>query len=393
MCRDRVLLSAGAAAVALALLLPAAAGAYDFRLTPSVGVREEYNNNLFFSETGREEDWLLTVSPGVDASWKTERTEAGFGARLEWQDYQDNSDLDATDYSLSGRFSHRLSTEFLLSGTGSFRKESRPDRHFEEAGQVDFSENDRYDFGTALEWILSEKTTASASYSFEYLDYPEELGRDSRLHTAGLGITRSLPVSTGTTKARMNISYSRGDYENETTDNYILTVGLFRSLHELWSVQANAGVMHTRTEFEEGTGLESSSGTGFAGDASVNYTGERTTATFMFSHGLSPAFGYSGASLRTSATLGVERRFLYDISANFSAGYFRNSSDPGEYSTDEIDERSYRLRPGIRWKQSKYLTVDASYQYSRVDYKLTGGRAEQSVVYAGVTLSYPLFDE
>ncbi len=393
MCRDRFLLSAGAAAVLLALLVPAGAAAYDFRLVPSVAVREEYNNNLFFSQTDREDDWLLTVSPGVDASWKTERSEAGFGARLEWQNYNENSDLDATDYSVSGRFTHRLSTEFRLSGTGEFRRESRPDRHFEEAGQVDFSENDRYDFGTALEWILSEKTTATASYSFEYLDYPEELARDSRLHTAGLGIMRSLPVSTGTTKARMNLSYSRGDYENETTDSYTLTVGVFRSLHELWSVQVNAGAMHTRVEFEEGTGLESSSGTGFAGDASVMYTGERATATFALSHGLSPSFGSSGASLRTSATLGVERRFLHDISASFSAGYYRNSSDPGEYSTEEIDERSFRLRPGIRWKQSKYLSFDASYQYSRVDYRLTGTRAEQSVVYAGATLSYPLFDE
>jgi len=51
------------------------------------------------------------------------------------------------------------------------------------------------------------------------------------------------------------------------------------------------------------------------------------------------------------------------------------------------------VRPGLRWKASKYVAFDAAYQYRHIDYRLGGGNASQQLVYAGATLSYPFFDE
>jgi len=156
----------------------------------------------------------------------------------------------------------------------------------------------------------------------------------------------------------------------------------------------NAGAQHIRSDFEDFFGQpRKTDHTGWTGDASLIYTGETSNASFTFSHGLSPAYGYSGATIRTAAILGLERRFIHDVSATLSAGYYINKSDAGDYSTQDIDERSLVVRPGLRWKASKYAAVDAAYQYRHIDYRLGGGNASQQLVYAGVTLSYPFFDE
>ncbi len=382
-----------AAAAALALLLPAGVAAYDFLLVPSVGVREEYNNNLFFSETDREDDWLLTVTPGLDMAWKTERTTGMLTGKLDWQRYKDNSDLDATDYLLSGRFTHQLTSKVRLAGKGEFRRESRADRHLEETGLVDESRNIRHNYGVSTEWIVTEKTTATANYAFEYLDYPTELQRDAKMHTVGIGLLRTLSWFTADTKALADLGYNRGDYEGVTNDTYMATVGLFRAVHELWSVRANVGVMYTVSEFESSGELRTSHSTGATGNASLLYKGERTNGIVTFFHGLSPAFGYEGAALRTSLVFSVDRMLLHDISAGLSGGVYRNNSDAGEFSTEEVDELSARLRPTIRWKQSRYLAFDAAYQYTWLENRVSSEKATRSIAYAGFTLSYPLFDE
>jgi opacity protein-like surface antigen len=391
--RDRFL-RGFVAAIALPLLLPAVAGAYDFRLTPSVGVREEYNNNLFFARDDEEDNWLTTVSPGLELAWKTERLDAALSGTAYWMNYSSDSDLDTTDSAAKGRLAWNLTPEFRLSARGEFRRESRPDRHFEEAGLVDRSKDYRQIYNAAAQWTVTEKSAVSASYGFERLDYPDLTGRDADVHSAGLGFVHDLSRFTELTQARTNFGYSHGSYDAISIDSYSLTVGLYRSVHELWSVMVNAGAMHIRSEFDDwfGSGKKTDH-TGWTGDASLIYTGETSGASLTFSHGLSPAYGYSGATIRTAAILGAEKRFIHDVAATLSAGYYINKSDAGDYSTQDIDERSFVVRPGLRWKPSKYVSLDAAYQYRHIDYRLSDGNASQQVVYAGVNLSYPFFDE
>jgi len=394
LCRDRVFAIAATAA-ALALLLPAAAGAYDFRLTPSVGVREEYNSNVYFTRDDERDTWLTTVSPALEMSWRTERLDASLEGAGYRRTYSEDSDLDAFDSAVRGRFAWKFSPEFRLSARGEFRRESRPDRYFDEAGlPVDATKDYRQTYSATAEWAATDKSLLSASYGFDRRDYPDVPNRDFDIHSGGLGFVHDLSWFTALTQARVNFGYSRGSYETIEIDSCSLTAGLYRSVHELWSVMANAGAQHIRSEFDDFFGQpRKTDHTGWTADASLIYTGETSNASFTFSHGLSPAYGYSGATIRTAAMLSLERRFVHDISATLSTGYYINKSDAGDYSTQDIDERSFVVRPGLRWKASKYVALDAAYQYRHIDYRLGGGNASQQLVYAGATLSYPLFDE
>jgi len=392
MCPERVLRAFVTTSVALALLAPAGADGYDFKLVPSVQTSGEYNNNLFFTENDKENDWLLSVMPKVETTYSTERFNSSFSGYLDWLKYRDHTDLDSTDFGFSGLFGGQASERLRLNATLAFRKESRTDRHFEEAGQVDQANDYRHDYGIGAEWLISEKTAATASYRFEFLDYPTYLHRDSKIHTVDFGILRGLSWWTADTKGRVDVGFSRGDYEELTTDTFMLTVGVIRAVHELWIMEVNLGGMYVKSDFAEGSGFSDSNDFGFLGNAAWKYKGERTNAKFEVKHELAPSYGSEGAAVRTAAVVTVERGFLYNLFGTLSAGYYINTADPGQYSTQKIDERSAQIRPGIRWKQSKYLQLEASYRYSRTDDRASDTSASQSAVFAAFTLSYPLFD-
>ena len=394
MSRDRAVAVAAPLLFLLVLFLPGRAFGYEFRLVPSVDAREEYNTNIFFTQDDSADSWITTVTPGLLAAGKTERMDAGLSGDVSWLWYSEDSELNATNFDTKGWFSYRVTPEFRLSARGQYRKGTRTDRFFEVSGLVvDVLSSYQQDYALSAEYIASEKATATLSYKYQWINYPDRPVWDGTIHNVDMGIVYNLSRFATETKARANAAYSRGLFEDLTVDNFSLTVGIFRAVHELWSAVVNVGGRYTHSEFEvPGVGSETTNDTGVVGDASLLYSGERTNASFTFSHNIAPAYGYSGASVRTAAVLSMSRRFLHDVSGTLSAGYYMNRSDPGQFSFQTIDERSARIRPGIRWKAGKYVVVEAAYEYSRVDYRATSTDADRHLAFLQFALRYPVFE-
>jgi len=392
--RDRFLKPAGWVAIAMAVLSPGVASAYEFRLVPSLAAREGYNSNIYFTPQDPVESWVTRVSPGLDVSGRTERLDAAAGGNLTWWWYNVDANLNTFDYDVRGRAAYRFSTAFRASASAAYRKESSPDRIFEDTGVVqDFQVDYRQNYGASAEVALSEKASSTLSYAYEKLEYPDRPFQDFTYHTADLGFSYNLSRFATETKARLDLGFGRGLYEGLTVNNYTATVGVFRAVHELWSARVDIGGRYTTSTFDVLGQRQESTDWGWVGDASVIYTGERTNASFTFSNDIAPSYGYAGAVLRTSGVLNLRRRFLHELSGTLLAGYYWNKSDAGQYSFRTIDEQSTRLRPGIRWEATKNIVLDASYQYTWLEYQRTGEKVVQNVVYASATLSYPFFDE
>lgn len=394
MSRDRLLKRALGVAAVLATLMPAGASAYEFRLVPSVAAREEYNDNIFFTQEDAVDSWITTVTPGLLMSGRTERMDAALSGDASWLWYSEDSDLNATDFDTKGRFSYRFTPEFRLSATGEYRKGTRTDRFFDVSGLVvDVLPSYTQNYTVSAEYIATEKAATTLSYRYYWLKYPDRPIWDGTTHVVDLGIAYNLSRFAAETKARANVAYARGLFEGLTVDNFYLTVGVFRAVHELWSVVVNVGGRYTHSEFDvPGLGSETTDDTGVVGDASLLYTGERTRASFTFSHNIAPAYGYSGATLRTAAVFSVSRRFLHDLSGTLSGGYYMNTSDPGQFSFQTIDERSARIRPGVRWAATKNLVLEAAYEYNRVDYRATDTDADRHLAFINVALRYPVLE-
>ncbi len=67
------------------------------KLTPSLAVKEEYNDNILYTSTNTEKDFISTISPALALTNKTERTDFSLSGRLDHRLYSSHRDLNDTD--------------------------------------------------------------------------------------------------------------------------------------------------------------------------------------------------------------------------------------------------------------------------------------------------------
>jgi hypothetical protein len=65
-------------------------------LTPRLYLEEQYDDNLFLSETDEKDDWITTISPGVDLKYETPTELLDLDYELRRSMYSDFSELDFT---------------------------------------------------------------------------------------------------------------------------------------------------------------------------------------------------------------------------------------------------------------------------------------------------------
>ncbi|MBL0716420.1 MAG: hypothetical protein JJV89_00075, partial [Desulfosarcina sp.] len=83
---------------ALAIIfLPTETRADDFKLVPSIDVKGEYNDNIFFDDRNEVKDFITVISPALKLTNRTERLDMGLFVRLDGNAYSDNDVLNAID--------------------------------------------------------------------------------------------------------------------------------------------------------------------------------------------------------------------------------------------------------------------------------------------------------
>jgi len=81
-------------AAAVLSLLPFTRAEAKWSLTPSVSVEEQYNDNVFLTETGQEESFITIVSPGVQFSYLEEHEEVMLAYTFQETFYHDLAEPD-----------------------------------------------------------------------------------------------------------------------------------------------------------------------------------------------------------------------------------------------------------------------------------------------------------
>lgn len=381
-----------AAALLSSLLLPGPrAWGDEIRVTPSLAASDEYNSNVFFTTGARTDSFILTVSPRLELSDRTERLNAHFDGGVDKRFFTADTGLDTLDQTYRGQLGYRFSNAFGLSGDASFRREGLPDRDIAATGLVTGGRSDRQSYSVSADYAFSEKTGAVLSYGYDRIDYGSQANVDSEQHTVGLGFTHDLGQSFPNTKARANLGYSRSLFTGLDVENYTVTVGFSREVHELWSVLADVGARYTRSELDV-PGTETSNDTGWIAKVALAYKGERGTGNLSFYRDVAVAAGRGGAAERTAVTLDLAHRGSYEFTGLFSTGYYVNRSEAGQFSGQAIDERTVLVRPGLRYAATKNIDVEAAYQYTRVLYRQMDAEASQNVVYLRAALRYPVVE-
>jgi len=399
---------------------PGKAAADDFKLIPSIGIKGEYNDNIFFDDGNEEEDFITTISPGLKLSNRTERLNAGLSARFDGISYFDNNDLNAIDQDYKGNLDYQLTPKTGVTADAGYKKDSRRDRDIEvidEGTATGLIQGDetriRYNGGFSFNSMLTETTAVNCSYSFAKDNFDNREDNDIRMHNLNLGLTHNLSFIDELTMGRLNFGYGRYDYldgenimplltiiDNSRIDYYSATIGVSRNISEIFSILADMGGSYTKSKYETRykndqfyfTQKENNSGTGMVARITTSYNGELTSGSLNFSHDVRASSGTSGATERTSIELNISRRFTYELSGRISTEYYLNKADDGDYSARGTDETTWRIRPSIRYNFTNDLFMEASYYFTKNKDREDHTDTTRNQFFIKISMDYPLFE-
>lgn len=365
----------------------------EFKLIPSVGVKEEYNDNIFYSEKDRVDDFITTLTPGLELVNRTEKADVNLLARIDVLRYADTRELDHIDQNYSGRLRYSLHPNWALSGGAGYVEDSRPDRDLEVTGLVNKPVvRRRQNYSAGVDHNFSEKTKAGLTYKFSRDDYSEIDFADLKAHEAGLSLVHDLSRYLPNIAGRTNLGYSRYEYEIGTIDYYYATIGMSWALNEKWSLLFDGGGSYTLSESGPEGNKQKDEGTGWVGMGSLSYKGEKTTGDLTFSHRKAPAYGSVGVTNRTSLSFGINRRFTYEFSGGLSAGYFINKGEEGKFSTTAIDQESFYVNPRVRYEFTRNMALEGSYNFSFTKDKASNTEAQRSLFMIRLYIQHALFE-
>ncbi len=319
----------GAAVIFLVLLFYAGSprlSAAEVSITPSIAVREEYNDNIFLTGYQEESDFLTTVNPAVTLTYVTDREDLALDYRLYFDSYADNSDLN--DVRQIGSLDSTTSLYrdvFFLAVSDLYTRVPIDERR-----QVAFdnllantTDTNRLTVNPYIEYPLSGTLVARAGYTYENLWYEEEAGDSAENSSADLSLTKELSP-----RLSASLSYyftARRPERTEAYDRQDAGAGIDYSISPKLSLRAGAG----QTWFDYKSGLQLDS---VVWNVDAEYT---LVKSLVVSAGYSEGYSDSvnvGAYKRKAAT-GMIR---YSGKNTVSLSVFRNTD---RYLTVDREDR------------------------------------------------------
>ena len=154
----------------------AAAVAAEWSVEPSVSAREEYNDNIRFTNAPHPGVWQTTLSPKVKFSSKTEVSEVSGSAQMNFNRYANEHDLDRNDRMFSVLGS--LTSERDVWGmNASYNQDSTSESERLTTGVVQ-SRTQRSVTGLSPSWsrALTEKSSVRLDYNYQGVKYANPVG-------------------------------------------------------------------------------------------------------------------------------------------------------------------------------------------------------------------------
>lgn len=417
------------------IFLPEWGVADDLKLISSAAVKEEYNDNIFFDDSNEEEDFVTTFSPGLRLTSRTERFSTRLSARFDGIIYSDNSKLNAIDQDYKADMDYQITDKTDVTADAGYKKDSRNDRDIEvvDGGSAtglvqEDSTRIRRTCGFSSNTMLNEITALSSSYSFTRDDFEDREENDIRMHIINMGFSRNLNFIDEITVGRLNLGYAKYDYLDSETirpvllysfipgrqyysdgtdiDSYSATIGVSRNISEAFSILADFGGRYTKSKYrtrqlikvgdivwsDSGNIKDRNSGSGFIAQITAAYTGELTDSSLNFYHDVRSSSGRSGATERTSMEFELSRRLTYELRGSLFVKYYLNKADDGEFSSKGIDEKTFSIRPAVRYDFTKALFVEAAYYFISVKDDEDNTDKKRNQFFIKVSMDYPLFE-
>jgi hypothetical protein len=370
--------------------------AAEFKLIPGLTLSEELTDNVHQATNSRQSDHITTVAPSLQISSATERSLVTLSTGVSWLRYANNKDLNALDYSVQSGLNYQFDPRLSVSLGASYVQNSRSDRT-DLNGLTLQSGSERQNYRVSGDYAVSEKSTSTISYVYSNETFVNPAEISTTNHTVNVSQDYDLDRYSRQTKLVGNFGYFRNFTDTSLVDNYTVSMGLTKKIHELWHFSLMAGGRFTHSVFDNSTQITptqvvSFDDTGWVGNFSINYSGERTNSSLAFNNDVTPASGRDGATLRTGVAATLKEKFTKDLSGSIDIWYSWNRSNQNQYSAQAIDEKNLTLSGGLQYKFSNYASLEGNYRFSNIYYSQTLTQANVNVVMLRLNIRQDLMD-
>lgn len=384
---NRRKISALLALCCLAPLAAPSARADERKVTPSLGVREEYNDNLFLTQDDQESDAITTVSPGLAYSQRSERGRFDLRGRLDSVHYAERTDLDSTDKEVKGSFGYSPSQLVRLGADGLWSRNSRLDRDLETTGLA-YSASRRtrqtYNLNGSLQ--LSEKDTLQLDAGVSQDRYADPALSDVDGTTGRLAWNSDCSRYFANLVGQVLIDHGRYEYPSATVNTYTLGVGGEKKLSEVWSVNGWLGPSYTETEYLSSFG-GTAEDTGLSGSLGLERTWETGSLSLTLSQSVAPDSGRNSTVNRSSAGAKYKKQLTEDLGLGLDLRYFRNDTDSDNPSLD-LNEHNYQFMPSASYRLNEDIRLESYYQHVSIDDKTDGTSRRRNLVFVKIVFSH-----
>lgn len=214
---------AAVGAVSFMLSLWPTASWSEFKITPSVSVREEFNDNINLTRSNREDDFITTINPALSVRYSSRIVEdLSLDYGLNFRFYADHSERNETSLSEAQRA--KLGTTISPIKDILFIKISEEyarvpiDQRRQVALDnisVNMTDSNRFSVNPYIAYPLAKTLKLNAGYRYDNLWYKSKEGDDADNHTFNVGLVKEL-----TPNLSSFVSYDYQIHNTEITEDY-----------------------------------------------------------------------------------------------------------------------------------------------------------------------------
>jgi hypothetical protein len=372
-------------------LVSVAATAAEYSVDASLGIRQEFNDNILLTVLPHREVWGTWTSPGMAFKAETEKLKAEGSAQVDFVRYYGQKDLDITNLFFPFKSSYQAERHsFGLNG--SFIRDNTLVGELQQTGVVNRRTQRNFkNASPSWSYGVTEQLVFQADYAYTDVTYTDAVRFflfDYQLHAANGGI-----VYKASDRDEVNVSAYYVNYFAPTLGLRSVFPGLQASathrFSESFSATINGGVRFATSSLQLTSDFKQTDrDTVFLFGVNVEKKWEQVTASARFSRDLFPSGG--GFVVQTdqySATVS------WDLTKRLSASIAGNA-----YLISALvqaqpipNSRYITVEPRLHWRWTEWWSAELSYRHTRFDVDVVNTSASQNAAFATVTFHLPKY--
>lgn len=369
------------------LSVPFIAVAKDVTVTPSIALRGEYDDNVYFTTTDEISDYLAIISPALTFDYASELINLEAVGIVDVLRYLDENDINTENqrYTINGGY--RFMERWALSGNFSYIKDTTLDSELDEVGIVYVREDrERFNAGAGLSYQVSELSDMGVNYAYSKTDY-DEIGLEE-YNTNNVSLSYNRKFNDGIDVFTISPSFERWNLDVSDVDGYRLNFGWTHLPSETYRLEVFLGGRYTVQNFEDDRDTTGNWG----GLADINLRKRTETHSLLIGAGTDIYLRPDTDEL--SQVYKIYCNLTRRVTERFSAGVNSRLSLNQPDDADAVNDKEiwyFTVIPSLSYSLTEKHSLQLSYSYQHIyDKNLENDRRyDRNRVWLSLNFNFP----